>query len=326
MSAIVAEHLTKRFGSLTAVRDVSFTVEKGEIYGFLGPNGSGKSTVIRMLCGLLSPTEGTATVGGYDIIRNPEEIRQTIGYMSQRFSLYEDLTVLENIRFYGGVYGLKGERLKQRIDKVMEIVNISSQRQKLAGTLSGGWKQRLALACALIHEPKIVFLDEPTAGIDPVARRELWDLFFGFSSQGVTLFVTTHYMDEAERCTSIGYIYNSRLIIDGKPIDLRHLADVTPPGTKRLEVVCEQITSGLNALRRAPYVRDATIFGQSIHLLVEDNVEPEEIRRYLYRIGISEIEIRHVMPSLEDVFVALTKKQSADPTSERKRASYGSDQ
>jgi ABC-2 type transport system ATP-binding protein len=173
MSAIIAEHLTKRFGSLTAVRDVSFTVTKGEIYGFLGPTGSGKLTVIRMLCGLLSPTEGTATVWGYDIIRNPEEIRRTIGYISQRFSLYEDLTVLENIRFYGGIYGLKGEKLKQRMGEVMEIVSIGNQRQKLAGTLSGGWKQRLALACALIHEPKIVFLDEPTAGIDPVARREL---------------------------------------------------------------------------------------------------------------------------------------------------------
>ena len=318
MSAIVVEHLTKRFGSLTAVSEVNFSVEEGEIYGFLGPNGSGKSTVIRMLCGLLSPTEGTASVGGYDIIKNPEEIRQAIGYMSQRFSLYEDLTVLENLRFYGGIYGLKAERLKQRINEVMEIVNIGTHRQKLAGTLSGGWKQRLALACALIHEPRIVFLDEPTAGIDPVARRELWDLFFGFSSQGVTLFVTTHYMDEAERCTSIGYIYNSRLIIDGKPVELKHLEDVTPPGTKRLEVACEQITTGLNALREAPYVRDATIFGQSIHLLVEDYVEPEEIRRYLSCVGVSGSEIRHVPPSLEDVFVALTKKQSADFASERR--------
>ena len=251
MHAIVAKHITKRFGPLTAVMDVNFTVEKGEIYGFLGPNGSGKSTVIRMFCGLLSPTEGTATVGGHDIIRNPEEIRQTIGYVSQRFSLYEDLTVLENIRFYGGIYGLEIERLKQRTNVVMEMVNISNQRQKLAGTLSGGWMQRPALACALIHEPKIVFLDEPTAGIDPVARRELWDLFFGFSSQGVTLFVTTHYMDEAERCTSIGYIYNSLLIIDGRPVELRYLADVTPPGTKRLEVVCEHLTSGLDVLRSA---------------------------------------------------------------------------
>jgi ABC-type multidrug transport system ATPase subunit len=317
MPTIVTEHLTKRFGSLTAVSDVSFSVEEGEIYGFLGPNGSGKSTVIRMLCGLLSPTDGTATVGGYDIIKNPEEIRQTIGYMSQRFSLYEDLTVMENIRFYGGIYGLRGERLKERIGDVMEIVGIGNQMQKLAGTLSGGWKQRLALACALIHEPKIIFLDEPTAGIDPVARRELWDLFFKFSSQKITLFVTTHYMDEAERCTSVGYIYNSRLIVDGKPVELRHLADVTPPDTKRLEVVCEQITSGLDVLRRAPYVRDATIFGQSIHLLVDDNVEPEEIKRFLTRAGIGDSEVIHVMPSLEDVFVALTKKQSAGLASER---------
>jgi ABC-type multidrug transport system ATPase subunit len=300
--------LTKRFGSLTAVNNVSLSVEPGQIYGFLGPNGSGKSTVIRMLCGLLRPTDGVATVGGFDIVKNTEEVRRLIGYMSQRFSLYEDLTVIENIKFYGGIYGLRGDSLSHRAKAVMELVHIASQQAKLARTLSGGWKQRLALACALIHEPKIIFLDEPTAGIDPVARRELWDLFFQFSSQGITLFVTTHYMDEAERCTNVGYIFHSELIASGKPIDLKKLTAVTPRGTKRLEVACDQITVGLEALKHLTFVRDATIFGQTVHLLVEDHVHEDEIKERLNRAGIDGSEVRQVPPTLEDVFVSLTKE------------------
>lgn len=311
MSAIITTHLTKKFGGVTAVNDVSFAVNEGEIYGFLGPNGSGKSTVIKMLCGLLAPTSGVAAVSGYDIVENSEEIRQVIGYMSQRFSLYEDLTVTENIRFYAGIYGLRGERLKQRMKAVVDIVGIGNYINRLAGKLSGGWKQRLALACALVHEPKIIFLDEPTAGIDPVARRDLWDLFFTFASQGITLFVTTHYMDEAERCTSVGYIYLSNLIVTGKPSALKQLADVTPSGTKRLEIFCEEITRGLEILRHAPFVRDATIFGQTVHLLVTENTSHDEIKKELASHSILDADIRHVAPSLEDVFVTLTKKESA---------------
>lgn len=312
MAAITTNNLTRKFGAVTAVNDVSFTVNEGEIYGFLGPNGSGKSTVIKMLCGLLSPTSGTGNVAGLDIVAQSEEIRQVIGYMSQKFSLYEDLTVEENIRFYAEIYGLRGGHLKQRMNVVMDIVGIVPYKIRLAGMLSGGWKQRLALACALVHEPKIIFLDEPTAGIDPVARRDLWDLFFKFSSEGVTLFVTTHYMDEAERCTSVGYIYLSKLIVTGKPFDLKQLQDVTPKGTKRLEVACEQVTRGLEILRKAPFVRDATIFGQTVHLLAQENASYDEITKHLASSGIHDAEIRQVAPSLEDVFVTLTKKESLE--------------
>lgn len=312
MAAITTNNLTKKFGAVTAVNDVSFTVEKGEIYGFLGPNGSGKSTVIKMLCGLLTPTSGAGSVAGLDIVQQSEEIRQVIGYMSQKFSLYEDLTVEENIKFYAGIYGLRGEHLRGRMHAVMDIVGIVPYKTRLAGMLSGGWKQRLALACALVHEPKIIFLDEPTAGIDPVARRDLWDLFFQFASRGITLFVTTHYMDEAERCTNVGYIYLSKLIVTGKPLDLKQLQDVTPEGTKRLEVACDEVTRGLEILRKAPFVRDATIFGQTIHLLVNEKTLVEEIMKTLSCDGIRESDIRKVAPSLEDVFVTLTKKQAQD--------------
>jgi ABC-type multidrug transport system ATPase subunit len=309
-AAIEINGLTKRFGDFTAVNGVSFSVENGEIFGFLGPNGSGKSTIIRMLCGLITPTSGTARVAGFDILKQTDAIRQNIGYMSQQFSLYQDLTVWENINFYAHVYGMKGERLKQRRDAVIDLTHINSFINRRAGALSGGWKQRLALACALVHEPKIIFLDEPTAGIDPVARRELWDLFFQLSSIGITLFVTTHYMDEAERCARVGYIYNSRLITYGAPDELKQLPDVTPASAKWIEVTCPNTTVALAELKRADYVRDATIFGQSIHLLMEIGEPIERLRSTLEKIGIKDAEIAHARPSLEDVFVTLTKKQT----------------
>lgn len=264
MAAIEINGLTKRFGDFTAVDGVSFDVAGGEIFGFLGPNGSGKSTLIRMLCGLIAPTAGTAKVAGFDIQKETDQIRQSIGYMSQQFSLYQDLTVWENINFYAHVYGLKGERLRRRREAVIELTHIGQFTDRRAGALSGGWKQRLAMSCALVHEPQIVFLDEPTAGIDPVARRELWDLFFQLSGEGMTLFVTTHYMDEAERCSRVGYIYNSKLITYGEPDDLKDLPEVTPASTKWVEVTCPRATVALAELKRADYVRDVTIFGQSI--------------------------------------------------------------
>jgi ABC-type multidrug transport system ATPase subunit len=307
-AAIEINGLTKRFGDVTAVDGVSLSVQNGEIFGFLGPNGSGKSTLIRMLCGLIAPTAGTARVGGFDILSETDEIRQTIGYMSQQFSLYEDLTVWENVNFYAHVYGLKAESLKRRRDDVIELTHIGPFRNRRAGALSGGWKQRLALSCALVHEPKIIFLDEPTAGIDPVARRELWDLFFQLSGLGITLFVTTHYMDEAERCSRVGYIFNAKLITYGEPDDLKQLGDVTPPDARWVEVTCPNTTVALSALKRAPYVRDATIFGHSIHLLMDSQDRIEKINETLEQLGIYGAEVTPARPSLEDVFVTLTKR------------------
>jgi ABC-type multidrug transport system ATPase subunit len=312
MSAIEIHGLTKKFGNFTAVENVTFDVRDGEIFGFLGPNGSGKSTIIRMLCGLIAPTAGGATVTGFHIEKQSDEIRQNIGYMSQRFSLYEDLTIWENINFYAQIYGLKGERLKERRQAVIDLTHIEPFVERRAATLSGGWKQRLALACALVHEPKIIFLDEPTAGIDPVARRELWDLFFQLSSEGMTLFVTTHYMDEAERCARVGYIYNARLITCGEPDDLKQLPEVTPANSKWMEVFCANTTVALSALKQAEYVQSATIFGQSIHLLMDANQAPERIKTTLAQIGITDVEVTPARPSLEDVFVALTKRYSTN--------------
>lgn len=306
--AIEINRLTKRFGDVTAVDTVSLSVRSGEIFGFLGPNGSGKSTLIRMLCGLIAPTAGDARVAGFDIVSQTDDIRQTIGYMSQQFSLYQDLTVWENVNFYAHVYGLKGHKLRQRRDEVIELTHLGPFRDRRAGALSGGWKQRLALSCALVHEPRIIFLDEPTAGIDPVARRELWDLFFQLSGAGITLFVTTHYMDEAERCARVGYIFNSKLITYGEPDELKQLPDVTPADARWVEVTCPNTTVALGALKRSKYVRDATIFGQSIHLLMDSGERLDRISATLAEIGISEAEVVPARPSLEDVFVTLTKR------------------
>lgn len=303
---IECERLTKRFGHFTAVDQVSFKVEKKSIFGFLGPNGSGKSTVIRMLCGLLEPSGGRSSIGGFDVAAQTEQVKNLIGYMSQKFSLYDELTVNENLRFYGRLYGLKGAALTRKREELIALTHLGPFQERRAALLSGGWRQRLAMACALIHHPTVLFLDEPTAGIDPVARRELWDLLFEFSSQGMTLFVTTHYMDEAERCSHVGYIYMSKLIVCGEPDELKHLPVVNPPNTRRLEVSCEHVTTGLQALRRLPGVRTATVFGQSMHLLVEGSVSEELLRTELRQSGILQADIRPIAPSLEDVFVALT--------------------
>jgi len=303
---IECHNLTKRFGSFTAVDHVTFSVAKGSIFGFLGPNGSGKSTVIRMLCGILQPTDGTATVSGIDVAEASDELKATIGYMSQKFSLYDELTVNENLQFYGRLYGLTGAALKQRMEELIALTHLEPYLTRRAALLSGGWRQRLAMACALMHDPTVLFLDEPTAGIDPVARRELWDLLFEFSGLGMTLFVTTHYMDEAERCSHVGYIHTAKLIVCGVPDDLKSMPQVNPPGTRRLDVTCDHVTVGLQALRHAPGVRSATVFGQSMHLLVDQSTAEDAIRRELARVGIHQADIRPIGPSLEDVFVALT--------------------
>jgi ABC-2 type transport system ATP-binding protein len=310
--AISAKHLVRKFGQFTAVNDVSFQVKKGEIFGFLGPNGSGKTTVIKMLTGLLPLTSGKAYVEGIDVRTDPEAVRQNIGYMSQRFSLYDDLTVTENLQFYGRIYSLPPDRLKRRMDEIIQLNSLQPYLNRLAAQLSGGWKQRLALGCAMLHEPKLLFLDEPTAGIDPVARRQLWDLLFELSGHGITFFVTTHYMDEAERCSHVAYIYFGRLIADGTPDSLRELPDVQPPGTKRVEITTPEVTRALRLTRQLPGIRSATIFGQSIHALIEDRFDLNELREQLLKDGIKVGEIRPLAPSLEDVFVELTYKHQAE--------------
>jgi ABC-2 type transport system ATP-binding protein len=306
MQAIKTNNLTIRFGKFTAVDRVSIAVEQGEIYGFLGPNGSGKTTLIKALCGLLTPSEGSGQVLGLDCVRQADEIRQHVGYMSQKFSLYEDLTVKENIEFYAGVYGLRGDYLRRRKDDAIAMTHLEPYLGRRAGKLSGGWKQRLALACAFIHEPKLMFLDEPTAGIDPVARRDLWDLLFQLSGLGVTFFVTTHYMDEAERCGRVGYIYLSKLIANGTPDELKEIPEASPPGTRRIEINTSHTSNALAAIKRKPYVRSATIFGQSIHLLMDDQISPDKVKADLTAEGFAQADVLPIKPSLEDVFVTLT--------------------
>jgi ABC-type multidrug transport system ATPase subunit len=311
-AVIECDGLTKRFGTFTAVDHVSFSVSKGSIFGFLGPNGSGKSTVIRMLCGILEPSDGRARIGGRDVVREGETIKEMIGYMSQKFSLYDELTVNENLTFSGKLYGLNGRELRKRRDELIEITHLEPYIDRRAALLSGGWRQRLAMACALMHKPTVLFLDEPTAGIDPVARRELWDLLFEFAGQGMTLFVTTHYMDEAERCSHVGYIFMSKLIVCGEPDDLKKLPEVSPPGTRRLDVTCDHVTVALQAMRQMPGVQTATVFGQSMHLLVDENIKRAQIEAKLREIGIGNVEVHVIGPSLEDVFVTLTAKHAGE--------------
>src|SRR5947199_4088187 len=309
---IQCDRLTRRFGHFTAVDHVSFKVEKGAIFGFLGPNGSGKSTVIRMLCGLLEPSEGTGRIAGFDVVTQVDRIKSLIGYMSQKFSLYDELTVHENLMFYGRLYGLRGAALLKRREELVALAHLGPYLTRRAGLLSGGWRQRLAMVCALVHKPSVLFLDEPTAGIDAVARRELWDLLFEFSGMGMTLFVTTHYMDEAERCSHVGYIHMSKLVVCGEPDELKKMPLVNPPDAKRLDVTCDHVTLGLQAVRKLPGVRTATVFGQSMHLLVDESVSEQSIRERLAGVGIHQADIRPIAPSLEDVFVALTNRNDGD--------------
>jgi ABC-2 type transport system ATP-binding protein len=309
--AISASHLVRRFSDFTAVNDVSFRVEKGEIFGFLGPNGSGKTTVIKMLTGLLPLTSGDATVQGIDVRTDPEGVREHIGYMSQNFSLYSDLTVSENLIFYGRIYGLSPERLRQRMDEVIQLNGLGPYLNRLSAQLSGGWKQRLALGCAMLHQPTLIFLDEPTAGIDPVARRQLWDLLFDLSAHGITFFVTTHYMDEAERCSHVAYIYFGKVIADGTPDDLRELPDVNPDKTYRVEITAPHVTQALRTARTIPGIRNATIFGQSVHALIDDTLDLDHLRAQFVKNNVTVAEIRPLAPSLEDVFVELTNKHQA---------------
>jgi ABC-2 type transport system ATP-binding protein len=303
--AIDVHDVTVRFGTFTAVDRVTMSVSPGEVFGFLGPNGSGKTTLIRALCGLIELAGGDARVLGFNVRSEAESIRESIGYMSQKFSLYGDLTVRENMDFYCGIYGLSRAEATQRKAELIELTGLAPYMNRRAAKLSGGWKQRLAMVCALLHQPKIVFLDEPTAGIDPVARRDLWDLLFRLSAQGVTLFVTTHYMDEAERCNRVGYIYLSHLLAVGTPDELKALPRITPVGTKRLEISGPHSTALLEELRHRPGVREATIFGQAVHALVDEDRTPADL-------GLNGLDVKPTEASLEDVFVTLSRNAAED--------------
>jgi ABC-2 type transport system ATP-binding protein len=299
---IEVQGVTIRFGAFTAVNRVSLNVGLGEVFGLLGPNGSGKTTLIRALCGLIPLAEGSARVLDHDVSRDAEAIRARIGYMSQKFALYEDLTAMENMDFYAGIYGLSAAQARARKTELIELTGLAPYLHRRGGRLSGGWKQRLALVCALLHEPRLVFLDEPTAGIDPVARRDLWDLLFRLAAEGITLFVTTHYMDEAERCARVGYIYLSELLAVGTPKELKALPGISPPGTRRLEILSPDIAGLLERLRHESGVLQATIFGQAIYALVDAALP-------LDALGLAGLEVHPAEPTLEDVFVSLSRAQ-----------------
>jgi len=301
--AIEIREATIRFGTFTAVERVNLAIEPGEVFGLLGPNGSGKTTLIRALCGLLPLAGGSARVLGHDVAREAERARAAVGYMSQKFSLYEDLTVAENMDFYAGIHGLGAADARDRKAELVELTGLKPYLGRRGGRLSGGWKQRLALVCALMHRPRVVFLDEPTAGVDPVARRELWDLLFRLAAEGITLVVTTHYMDEAERCGRVGYLYLSRLLAVGTPDELRNLPAVTPPGTQRLEIAGRDVAGLLARLRGQPGVREATIFGQAVRALVVAGLAPAAL-------GLRAEDVRPAEANLEDVFVTLSRAQA----------------
>jgi ABC-type multidrug transport system ATPase subunit len=304
MPVIDVQNVSIRFGKFTVVDHVSIHVATGEVFGLLGPNGSGKTTLIRAMCGLIPLANGSATVLGFDVSRNAERVRSSIGYMSQKFSLYEDLTSIENMDFYAGIYGLSPTLAKERRSELIEQLGIGPYLDRRAGRLSGGWKQRLALACALLHRPQLVFLDEPTAGIDPVARRDLWDLLFRLAAEGITLFVTTHYMDEAERCARVAYIYQGHLLASGTPSELKSLPGVTPAGTRRLEIRDSEPAQLMERLRRMSGVRQVTIFGQSVFALIDEGRTDTDL-------GISDLDVRPATATLEDVFVMLSRAQTA---------------
>jgi ABC-2 type transport system ATP-binding protein len=308
--AIEVKSLVKRFGDFTAVDGVSFEVERGRIFGFLGANGAGKSTTIRMLCGLLDPTSGSATVGGHDIRREPEQVKRAIGYMSQRFSLYEDLSVSENIRFFGGAYGLTRKAVDARLAWVLEMAGLEGRERSLTRTLSVGWKQRLALGCAVLHEPRIVFLDEPTGGVDPASRRRFWELINGLSEGGITVFVTTHYLDEAEYCNDIRLIHAGRIVAGGSPQELKTRYIENPI----LEVSCDRTVEAMEILQKEPWVLETSIFGLALHISVGDEEEGKRlVRARLARAGIAVDRVDRIMPSLEDVFIHKIEEQAVSP-------------
>jgi ABC-2 type transport system ATP-binding protein len=303
-SAVLTEGLTKRFGAFTAVDHVDLRVEAGELYGFLGPNGAGKSTTLRMLCGILEPTEGSGRVLGIDLREEPERIKAAIGYMSQRFSLYDDLSAAENLIFYSMVYGVPGRLRRERIDRMVQLADLVGREDTLAGQLSGGYRQRLALACALVHSPKLMFLDEPTAGVDPVSRRTFWELIRRLADSGVTILVTTHYMDEAEHCDRLGFIYQGRLIAQGTPAAIKTEAFGRPV----LEVETPAPQRAIDVLSAWPVVEEAIRFGSLVRVVAaERDLTETGVAEHLHDAGI-DASVRRVAPTIEDVFISFVDK------------------
>jgi ABC-2 type transport system ATP-binding protein len=298
--AVEVRELSKHFGGFRAVDRVSLAVREGEIFGFLGANGAGKSTTIRMICGLLAPTSGTALVHGVDVVADPEGVKRSIGYMSQRFSLYDDLTVAQNLRFFGGVYGLAGTEAAEREAWAVQTADLAGKEDRLTGELPGGWKQRLALACAVLHRPRVVFLDEPTSGVDPLSRRRFWRLIDEMAESGVTIFVTTHYLDEAEHCHRLALIHAGRLVALGTVSDLKAVFG----GRAVLEVVAPRTGEALETLGSAPWALETSVFGARIHVVVRDAEEGRrEIERALAAAGNPATSVERILPSLEDVFI-----------------------
>jgi ABC-2 type transport system ATP-binding protein len=302
-NSVVIHDLVKQFGDFVAVDHISLETRKGEVFGFLGPNGAGKSTTIRMLCGLLKPSSGRAMVAGYDVSEEPESVRQNIGYMSQKFSLYNDLKVIENIRLFAGLYSVASDKLKDRIDWALDMANLGGRENLIVGTLPGGWKQRLALGCAVLHKPPIVFLDEPTSGVDPISRRQFWDLIHQMAEEGVTVFVTTHYMEEAEYCNRLALIFRGRIVALGTPSELKQKS----MNGDLLLVECDPLGRAVEALHSAPGVVDAAVFGNALHLVVQHaEAAIPQLENYLAGQNIRVSRIEKIRPSLEDVFVSLT--------------------
>jgi len=305
--AVEVVNLTKTFDDFMAVDHINFTIRRGQIFGFLGPNGAGKTTTIRMLLGLITPTAGRATVLGFDIIHQVGEIQQRIGYMSQRFSLYDDLTVAENLNFFGGTYGVRRKRLQERKAYVLAMAGLHGHENELAGNLSGGWRQRLALGCAILHEPEMIFLDEPTAGVDPISRREFWDLLYTLSDEGRTIFVTTHYMDEAEHCHRLAFIQRGCLVALGSPEEIK----LEKMHGQVMEIDCAAPEVAMGVLRKTGLFDEVSLYGALIHVVAEGaEAHRPQVKAALQEVGVEIRSMEAIAPSLEDVFIAAVKRES----------------
>ncbi len=313
---VKATNLRKSFGDFVAVNDITLSVERGEVFGFLGPNGAGKTTTVKMLCGLLLPSSGSAQVAGFDIAAQPDDVKSSIGYMSQKFSLYSDLSVSENIDFFGNIYGINDSRLKLRKKEIIKLTGLEGREQVITSTLSVGWKQRLALGCSIVHEPRILFLDEPTAGVDPDSRRMFWDLIYSLAQKGMTMFVTTHYMDEAENCTRLGFIYNGKMVASGTPLEIKR----TQMKGIIIELDTDSPSEALKLIKSMKTMDEVSFFGRLIHAVTTtraDTIEPimKNILQLMKEHGVRVNRLNTIPPSLEDIFISLIKQEDINEKS-----------